>query len=111
MSQTPPPHEKNDGKKGSPLTPTVLKAYARSLQVNSKTDIKDTDFPTYKTSIEDEWSGKAQKVQSVLPGGKKSLFVTFDNMKHACEAFDLIKASKAKYWPEMTTVYMVNFNV
>ena len=111
MFRIPPPHEKNVGKNGVPLAPSALKAYARSLQINSKTDIKATDFPDYKNSIEAEWQGKPQKVSNVLPGGKKSLYVTFDNAKHACEAFDYIKASKAKYWPQMTTAYMVNFNV
>ena len=106
-----PPHTKNVGKKGTPLSPLVLKAYSRSIQINSKTNIENADFPTYKTAIENEWLNKDQKVQDVLPGGKKSLYVTFDSLKHACEAFDLIKASKAKYWPQMTTIYMVNFNV
>ena len=106
-----PKHDKNEGKNGIPLAPSVLKSYARSLQVNSKTNVTDTDFPSYKSKIESEWQNKDQKVVNVLPGGKKSLYVTFDTHKHACEAFDVIKTSKVKYWPQMTTIYMVNFNV
>ena len=106
-----PAHEKNDGKKGTPLAPSVFKIYAATIQINSKTEILNTDFPTHKAKIESEWQNKPQKVRNVLPGGKKSLYVTFENQKQASEAFDSIKQSKAKYWPQMTTIYMVNFNV
>ena len=82
-----------------------------TVQINSKSDITDDLFNTYKTAVENAWSGKPQKVECVHKGGKKSLFVTFDTRTHAGEAFKHINDAKVKYWPEMSNIFMINLNV
>ena len=105
------PHPFNDGKKGTPMTDSVIKLHLCTLQINSKTKITDALFTDYKKAIEDAWSGKPQKVTRVLQGGGKSIFVSFETRKQVTEAFKSITEDKAKYWDEMGNFYMINFNV
>ena len=106
-----PPHSFNDGKKGSPMADSVTKQYANVLQINSKTKITEALFTTHKKAIEAAWNGKPQKLVTVLPGGGKSVFVTFESKKQASEAFKEITEGKVKYWNDMGATYMINFNV
>ena len=106
-----PPHASNKDLNGTPLAESVLKTYAMSVQINSKVEITDDLFTKYKDDIKSAWTGKPQIVENVLPGGEKSLYVTFDTMAHAGEAFTIMNDQKPKYWPEMNSVYMVNFNI
>ena len=93
------------------MADSVTKQYANVLQINSKTKITEALFTTHKKAIEAAWNGKPQKLVTVLPGGGKSVFVTFESKKQASEAFKEITEGKVKYWNDMGATYMINFNV
>ena len=93
------------------MADSVTKQYNHTIQINSKTKITEQLYDTYKAAIESAWTGKQQKITRVGPGGGKSIFVTFENKKQASDAFKAITDGKIKYWDEMSTFYMINFNV